>query len=186
LVFDKGVREFVEAARRVRQKRPDAQFAILGFLDVENRTAVARADVEAWVAEGVIEYLGAANDVRSHIAAADCVVLPSYREGTPRTLLEAAAMGKPLLATDVPGCREVVDHGRTGLLCAVRNADDLATKMIDMIDMGAARRAEMGLAGRAKMEREFDERLVIDAYLTVLDEVLGKARDCAGARPVTF
>ena len=172
LLYDKGVGEFVEAARILKAQRPEVVCAMLGFLDAQNRTAVARSDVERWVAEGVVDYLGAADDVRSHIAEADCIVLPSYREGTPRTLLEAAAMGKPLIATNVPGCREAVDHGRNGLLCKVRDAEDLARTMSAFADMTAQQRLAMGEAGRVKMTREFDERIVIDAYLTQLDEIL--------------
>jgi glycosyltransferase involved in cell wall biosynthesis len=174
LVFDKGVREYVEAARIVRAARPDASFQMLGFLDVENRTAVTRADVDQWVTDGIIDFLGHADDVRPYIAAANCVVLPSYREGAPRTLLEAAAMGKPTVATDVPGCRDVVDDGETGLLCRVRDAEDLAAKMIEIIDIGRPRRQAMGQAGRAKMERQFDERLVIEAYFAALRECAGR------------
>ena len=125
LLYDKGVGEYVEAARILKARHPEMRCALLGFLDVENRTAVSRDEVDNWEREGIIEYLGVSDDVRPHIAAADCVVLPSYREGTPRTLLEAAAMAKPIVATDVPGCREVVEHGRTGFLCQVRDAKDL-------------------------------------------------------------
>ncbi len=122
LLFDKGVGEFVDAARMLKRVGIDARFQLLGFLDAQNRTAVPRALVEQWVSEGVIEYLGPQDDVRPFIAAADCVVLPSYREGTPRTLLEAAAMAKPLIATNVPGCREVVEDGVNGLLCEAADA----------------------------------------------------------------
>lgn len=175
LVHDKGVREFVGAARVLKERRPRARCQILGFLDVENRTAVQRAEVDQWVAEGAIVYLGSAGDVRPFIADADCVVLPSYREGTPRTLLEAAAMGKPLIATDVPGCREVVKHGLNGFLCEVRSADDLARRMIEMIDLEPEQRAELGRASRAKVEREFDENLVVDAYRRTIAEIVQTA-----------
>ncbi len=174
-MFDKGVREYVDAARIVGRARPEARFAILGFLDVANRTAVTRAEIDHWIGEGIVDYLGHSDDVRRHVSAADCVVLPSYREGTPRTLLEAAAMGKPVIATDVPGCREVVDDGESGLLCRVRDAEDLAGKMIAMVDMGDARRQVMGAAGRKKMEATFDERFVIDAYRNEI-------RKCLAAR----
>jgi glycosyltransferase involved in cell wall biosynthesis len=172
LLYDKGIGEFVQAARILKRQRPQASCALLGFLDAKNRTAVARADVESWVAEGIIDYLGATDDVRSHIAAADCVVLPSYREGTPRTLLEAAAMGKPLIATDVPGCREAIDHDHNGLLCKVKDAQDLARTMIAFADMPMQRCMMMGKASRAKVIREFDERIVINAYLTQLDKIV--------------
>jgi glycosyltransferase involved in cell wall biosynthesis len=171
LLYDKGVREYIEAARMLKTRRPEVRCALLGFLDVENRTAVSRREVKDWEREGIIEYLGVADDVRPHIAAADCIVLPSYREGTPRTLLEAAAMGKPIVATDVPGCREVVEHARTGLLCRVRDARDLSEKMRMIADMAPLERQALGTAGRVKMEREFDERLVIKAYFRALAEI---------------
>ena len=183
LLWDKGVGEFVEAARMVRRQRPDLRFQLLGFLDVENRTAVDRASVERWVAEGIVEYLGSTNDVRPFIAAADCVVLPSYREGTPRSLLEGAAMGRPLIATDVPGCREVVEDGRNGLLCNVRDAADLARKILAFAGLPPEERARMGLAGRAKVERQFDERIVIDRYLEVIAEILGHSTATSSPPP---
>jgi glycosyltransferase involved in cell wall biosynthesis len=175
LLYDKGIGEYAKAARIIRAKRPETTCSLVGFLDVENRTAVSREVVNRWVEAGVIEYLGAVEDVRPHIAAADCVVLPSYREGTPRTLLEAAAMAKPLIATDVPGCREVVDHGRNGLLCRVKDARDLADKMVEIIDISPSERRAMGQAGRVKMEREFDERLVVEAYSQRLSSILKTA-----------
>src|SRR5690606_19601731 len=106
LLWDKGIGEYVEAARRVRASRPEARFRLLGFAGAANRTAVGRGDIDTWVAEGLVDYLGAADDVRPHVAAADCIVLPSYREGLPRALLEGAAMGRPLIAADTPGCRD--------------------------------------------------------------------------------
>jgi glycosyltransferase involved in cell wall biosynthesis len=175
LLRDKGVVEFVEAARIVRTRHPDARFRILGFLDADNRTAIPRAQVEGWVAEGVIDYLGHADDVRPHIGAADCVVLPSYREGMPRVLLEAAAMAKPLIATDVPGCRHAVEDGVNGLLCTVRDAGSLAGAMARMVEMGASGRQRMGAAGRAMVERAYDERIVVDLYLAAIEEALGPA-----------
>ena len=140
--------EYVEAARLVRAQVANARFQILGFLDVENRTAISRAQVCEWVAEGVIDYLGESDDVRPFIAAADCIVLPSYREGMPRVLLEGAAMGKPLVATDVPGCRQAVDDGVNGYLCEVRSASSLADAMLKVARAEPAQRRAMGQAGR--------------------------------------
>jgi glycosyltransferase involved in cell wall biosynthesis len=124
------------------------------------------------VTEGVVRYLGACDDVRPHIADSDCVVLPSYREGVPRTLLEAAAMGRPIITTDAVGCREVVNDGVNGYLCRTRDAADLADKMERMIALAPFERLEMGRRGREKMEREFDERIVITKYLEVISEIL--------------
>jgi glycosyltransferase involved in cell wall biosynthesis len=176
LLWDKGVREFVEAARLVRTRLPGTRFQLLGFLDVANRTAVGRSDVDGWVAEGLIEYLGARTDVRPFLAAADCIVLPSYREGLPRALLEGAAMGKPLIASDVAGCRDVVEDRANGLLCAARDPASLADAMIRMAEMPHHRRAEMGALGRSKVERGFDQQIVIDLYLAAIEAALGRGR----------
>ena len=123
------------------------------------------------VASG-ITYLGTSDDVRVEIAQADCIVLPSYyREGTPRTLLEAAAMGRPIITTDAVGCREVVDDGENGYLCKVRDSGDLAEKMVRMLSLSPGQRAEMGQRGRAKMVAEFDEKIVIRKYLAAIEEI---------------
>ncbi|WP_338025140.1 glycosyltransferase, partial [Burkholderia sola] len=134
-------------ARLVRERFPNARFQLLGPLGVDNPSAIGRADVDAWVDEGIVEYLGEAHDVRPHIAAADCVVLPSYREGVPRTLMEASAMGRPIVATDVPGCRDVVADGETGYLCRVRDSASLAEQLNRMISLGPQGRAAMGARG---------------------------------------
>lgn len=168
MLRDKGVGEYVKAARLLRQRWPQVEFCLLGFVDVKNPAAISRAEMDAWVAEGVVTYLGESYDVRCQIAVATCVVLPSYREGTPRSLLEAAAMGRPIITTDAVGCREVVDDGVNGLLCRPKDAADLADKMARMIAMPHSERVAMGLRGRLKVEREFDEKIVIDKYLTAI------------------
>ena len=171
MLRDKGVGEYVDAARLLRQRWPQAEFCLLGFVDVQNPAAISRAEMDAWVAEGVVNYLGVSDDVRTQLATADCVVLPSYREGTPRTLLEAAAMACPIITTDAVGCREVVDDGVNGYLCKVRDARDLAEKMEQMLSLSPEHRAEMGLRGRTKMVAEFDEQIVIRKYLAAISEI---------------
>jgi len=171
LLKDKGVYEFVEAARLLKSSYPWAEFILLGFKDAQNPNGVAEEHLASWQANGWVTYWGSSADVREHLALADCVVLPSYREGTPRTLLEAAAMGRPLVATDVPGCREVVRHGLNGFLCQPRDSQDLADQMQAILQMPAAMLAQMGRASRQLVEERFDEKLVIDAYLQVLDEI---------------
>lgn len=171
MLRDKGVGEYVEAARQLRQRWPHVEFCLLGFVDVQNPAAISRAEMDTWVSEGVVNYLGVSDDVRTQIATADCIVLPSYREGTPRTLLEAAAMARPIITTNAVGCREVVDDGVNGYLCQVRDAADLAAKMEQMLSLSPAQRAEMGLRGRAKMEAEFDEQIVIDKYLAAISKL---------------
>lgn len=169
LLWAKGVGEFAEAAARIRGAGRDARFDVLGIVEPESRTAVPLSRLETWEREGAIVYLGAATDVRAIVGAADCVVLPSYyREGVPRVLLEAAAMGVPVITTDSPGCREAVDDGVTGLLCAPRSVDSLVEAMERMLDLPPGQRRTMGLAGRAKMEREFAQEIVHRQYLTAL------------------
>lgn len=171
LLWDKGVGEYVEAARLVHLKFPTAQFQLLGFLDAKNKTAVSSAQMDEWVKEGVVEYLGVADDVKPYLAAADCVVLPSYREGVPRSLLEAAAIGRPIVTTDAAGCRDAVDDGVNGLLCRVADAADLAEKLLLMMEMSSENRTTMGLAGRRKMEIDFDEKIVINRYLKIIEAI---------------
>ena len=171
MLRDKGVGEYVEAARLLRQRWPLAEFCLLGFVDVQNPTAISHIEMDAWVAEGVVNYLGVSEDVRTQLATADCVVLPSYREGTPRTLLEAAAMACPIITTDAVGCREVVDDGVNGYLCKVRDAGDLAAKMELMLSLSIDQRSQMGQRGRAKMVSKFDEQIVIKKYLEAIEEI---------------
>ena len=128
LLGDKGVREYAEAARIIKAKHPEVEFHLVGWID-ENPAAIAQAELDAWVAEKVVNYWGKLSDVRPAIAASSVYVLPSYREGTPRTVLEAMAMGRAIITTDAPGCRETVSHGVNGYLVGVKSVDDLVQSM---------------------------------------------------------
>ena len=171
MLRDKGVGEFVEAAHILKRRGINADFCLLGFLDVQNPTAISRGTMDAWVAEGVVHYLGVTDSVQEEIAQAHCVVLPSYREGTPRTLLEAAAMARPIVTTNAVGCREVVEDGVNGYLCRVQDANDLAEKMAMVIALAPEARETMGRRGREKMEREFNEKIVIEKYLEAIGAI---------------
>ena len=170
-IRDKGIVEFMDAARLLRGRMPEARFQILGNPDPGNPTSVDPAEFQSWIGAGLTEHLGEHDDVRPHIAQATAVVLPSYREGLSRALLEGAAMGKPLVGSDVAGCRELVEEGITGALCRPRDASSLADAMERIGRMPAEELREMGRAARAKVEREFGEDIVVDAYLTVLGEL---------------
>jgi glycosyltransferase involved in cell wall biosynthesis len=171
MLRDKGVEEFAEAARLVRQQLPNVEFQLLGFVDPANPNSVPLERIEQWEREGLVRFLGKTDDVRTYLAQSDCVVLPSYREGVPRSLLEAAAMARPLIATDVVGCREAVDDGSNGFLCRAKDGADLAEKMLRMLALSPEQREAMGLAGRKKMETQFDEQIVIQRYLSALNAI---------------
>jgi len=172
ILGDKGVRELVKAAQSLLQQGLEVRVQLLGPTDEGNRTSIMRAELERWMSDGVIEYLGETDDVRPFIEKATAVVLPSYREGLPRSLLEAGAMGRPLIATDVPGCREVVEDGVNGMLCAVRDSASLAQSMKRFAELPLEERSAMGSASRRKIETKFSEDVVIGAYL----DALGKLR----------
>jgi glycosyltransferase involved in cell wall biosynthesis len=171
MLKDKGIEEYVAAARIVHRYFPSVQFQLLGGIDPTNPNAVPAERIREWEAAGVVQYLNRADDVRPYLGAADCIVLPSYREGVPHSLLEAAATARPIIATDVAGCRDIVDDNGNGFLCRVKNAADLADKMIQMVRMDPEQRLRMGQAGRRKVVREFDENIVIHRYLKAIRQV---------------
>jgi glycosyltransferase involved in cell wall biosynthesis len=171
LITDKGVLEFIEAVKKLRANGVDAHFQVLGAMDPLHKRGIKVDLIAEWINSGTIEYLGTTNDVREFIKNADCVVLPSYREGTPRTLLEAASSSKPIIATNVPGCNNVVEHNFNGFLCNLKDAEDLADKMQNMAALSDDKLKEFGKNGRAKMETEYDESLVINKYLAALNEL---------------
>lgn len=128
LLGDKGVREYAESARIIKEKHPEAEFHLVGWID-DNPSAISQAELDTWIADGRLKYWGKLSDVRSAIAESSVYVLPSYREGTPRTVLEGMAMGRAIITTDAPGCRETVSHGVNGYLVGVKSVDDLVQCM---------------------------------------------------------
>ena len=175
LIWQKGIGEYCEAARRLRIDHPSVRFQLAGPIEPgSNKEAIPEQQIDEWRQDS-IEYLGSVLDVRSIFEAADCIVLPSYYpEGVPRALIEAAAMGKPIITTDTPGCRLVVDDGATGFLCTARSVESLLTAMLQLIGRSAEERSKMGRHARDKAEKEFDERIVIDAYLAAIDAIVSK------------
>jgi len=185
LIKEKGVMEYVNAAKLIR-KRAKAlnsyskllpKFNILGFLEVDSPGAISRKQMNQWVSEGNVTYLGETDDVRPYITAASCIVLPSnYREGVPKTLLEAAAIGRPIITTNIIGCRDVVVDGLNGYLCKSENVKDLAKKMESFIKLSHLKRIEMGRQGRKKIELEFNEKIVINKYLDLINKIYLKKK----------
>ena len=172
LLWDKGVGEYVEAARVLKKRYQNVEFDLVGFLDAKNPQAIDEAEVENWVEEGIVNYRGPVQDVRPVIAASDCVVLPSYREGISMVLMESASMQKPIIATNVPGCRDIVSHTETGFLVPLKDAKALARAMEKILHMSDAERIEMGHCAREHILREFDEKIVIRRYKMMISSLL--------------
>lgn len=169
LLYDKGICEFIEAIKILRAKGIPARYQILGALNPDRNLGVSEGQLQSWINEGLVEYLGTTDNVAEVIASADCVVLPSYREGTPRALLEAAGMAKPLITTDTAGCRQTVDDQVNGYLCKLKDSEDLAEKMERMYQLDEESLRKMGQASRSKVEAEFDEKIVVDKYLRLIN-----------------
>jgi glycosyltransferase involved in cell wall biosynthesis len=171
LLWDKGIGEYVAAARLLKKANVAVELLVAGMPDRGNPTSVPREQIEQWVAEGLITYLGHVSDMPALLSDVDVAVLPSYREGAPRSLIEAAAAGLPIITTDVPGCRGVVEHKVNGLLVPVREVEPLA-QAIRFLHEHPRERIQMGHAGRDKTLYEFDQRIVFDATHAVYHELL--------------
>ena len=168
LLAEKGIDEYIEAAQLIEKTKPDAEFLLLGPANQDSRSAAAQSQISSWLRNKTVRYLGETADVREYLYSADCVVLPSYREGVPRVLLEAAAVGRPIITTTAPGCNDAVDDGITGFTCKVADGVDLARKIEKFLGLNNSERVTMGLMARKKMERQFDEKFVVEKYISVL------------------
>lgn len=172
LLWDKGVGIFADAARIITQKYPNTRFELLGFVDVSNPNAISYDQIDDWQKEGILQYLGETEDVRPYLSQASCVLFPSfYGEGISRLLLESASMAKPIITTDNVGCREVVEHGVNGFLCQPRSTTDLIDKIELFLQLGEQQHRQMGLNGRKKMLREFDEDFIVNCYTLKLERI---------------
>jgi len=171
LIYDKGILEYIEAIDALKKEGIDAHFQLLGQIDEQHKRGIPRHVIQQWIEKNQVEYLGTTEDVRSYIEKADCVVLPSYREGTPKTLLEAASMEKPIVATNVPGCNNIVKDGKNGYLCKLKDSSDLAHKMKLMHSLDPKSRSDMGAYSRAFVKQNFDEGIVIEKYISAINNI---------------
>ncbi|WP_455388620.1 glycosyltransferase family 4 protein, partial [Petrachloros mirabilis] len=171
MLWDKGIQEFVDAARLLRSEGMNARFILVGRCDEDNPAAIVPGQIESWVREGIVEWWGHREDMSEVYAQASFVVLPSYREGLPKVLLEAGACGKALIATNVPGCREVVRHRVNGLLVPPRHAAELAEAIKTML-VDAPERERMGKAARELIVREFSVSHITGQMVSLYRELL--------------
>jgi len=165
IIKDKGVYELIEAFEYIKKKGSDAELFLLGEPDNENPSNISISKIKEWETRKIITFLGYSKDVRKFIIKSDCVILPSYREGMSRSLLEASSIGRPIITTNVPGCKDVVDDKITGLLCNSKDVNDLIKKIEHFLCMNLNQRIEMGKNGRKKILDKFNEKIIIDKYL---------------------
>ncbi|SLM50297.1 Alpha-D-QuiNAc alpha-1,3-galactosyltransferase [Nitrospira japonica] len=171
MLWDKGIGEFIEAVRRLKSNGVSARFVLVGRCDEHNPAAILEETVRSWAEEGLVEWWGHREDMPATLALATIAVLPSYREGLPKSLLEAAACGKPMVATDVPGCREILVHGVTGLLVPPKDSAALAAAIHSLLD-DPALRTEMGVAARELVVRSFSVETVTEQVIRLYRELL--------------
>lgn len=173
LIKDKGILEYVDAASQLLETNPEITCQVLGPYYSQNlkENIITEKQIMHWLDNGIVQYMGAADDVRPFISEADCIVLPSYREGMSNVLLEAGSMQKPTITTDTTGCNDIVIDAVTGLLCKVKDADDLRAKMLQMLQLSPEERAEMGRQARERVKTTFAKKIVVDAYLKAIESV---------------
>lgn len=174
LLSDKGIREYIQAARLLKHEGVLARFCLVGSIDTENPASLTESELEEWQKEGVVELWGHHTDMPSVINSAHLVVLPSYREGLPKVLIEAAACGRAVITTDVPGCRDAIDPNVTGILVPVRDATALALAIKCLIN-DMERCQTMGIAGRELAEKVFDVQQVVNTHLKIYQELMDKS-----------
>ena len=168
-LFDKGIMEYLEAARTLKKRNLNVVCAFLGSFESAMNLGIPKKEFDHYVADGIIEYWGKVSDVRPYLVKADCVVLPSYREGVPRSLIEAASMGRTLIATEVPGCKEIVLNNYNGLTCEAKNSIDLAQKMYQMYASSEEQLQVYSKNSRKLIVERFDEQFVVRKYEEAID-----------------
>jgi len=173
ILWDKGIGELIEAAKLTKQKYQSAQFWLVGIIDSGNPSGIGEDRIRDWEKEGLIIYKGEVKDIRPFICQSDCLVLPSYREGIPRSLLEALAMEKPIITTNAVGCREVVEDGVNGFSVPVKDSHALFNAFSKMVELPMEARLKMGKAGCEKIRKEFDEHIINTVYLRQIQQVIG-------------
>ncbi len=175
LLRDKGIGEYVEAAEIVAQKYKKTEFHVIGMINEYNPNSVSNDQMSEWIKKGNIKFFGETDNVIEFLKQTDCIVFPSYyREGIPKTLLEAASMEIPIITTNNIGCKDVVDDGINGFICKTKDINNLVDKMVEMLKLPNEKRIKMGKKGREKVLTNFDEKIVIKKYINAINEKLNQ------------
>lgn len=168
LLTDKGIIEYIETARSVKEKHPETHFQVLGELDEHNPAAISEAQLKEWLQEGVIEYFPFATDIRPYVCQADCIVLPSYREGLPRVIVEGMSMEKFCITTDAPGCKDTMMDGESGFIAKARSTDSLTEKILEYISLDINEKINISKNGRMRVLEKFDQHVVNRKYSNLI------------------
>ena len=171
LMYDKGIVEFINAAEELKSSYKNVEFWLVGEIDDGNPASINNQQLIDWVESGIVKYFGQIKDIRPLIQKSDCVVLPSYREGMSRLLTEAIAMEKPVISSDTPGCKDIVDDGENGFLVPIKNSEALLEAFVKFLDLDEPERQSMGKKGRLKAINEFDDQVIANQFLSFIDSV---------------
>ena len=174
LLWDKGIGELIEAIKILKQKNLIFKVTLVGPYDSENIMAIGKKKLEEWVEKNYVTHFNYQENIKLYIEQAHCVVLPSYMEGLPRSLMESAAMSRPIITTNTVGCKEVVQNKINGFLCNVKDSKDLAKKMADFINLNLSEKIKMGSEGRKIAEKKFNEKIVINKYFDAIESIIQK------------
>ncbi|UUV18856.1 glycosyltransferase family 4 protein [Fusobacteria bacterium ZRK30] len=171
--YEKGAEIYIEAAKLIKKEYKNIEFQMIGGIQKENKSSLSLKMLEKYEKQGVIKYLGVTNTIKENIRNSDCIILPTYyREGVPRSLIESAAMAKPIITTKNVGCKDIVSDGYNGFLAEVKSVESLVEKIEKFLKLNSEERKKMGKNGRSKVEKEFDVNIILGKYLKELGDVL--------------
>jgi glycosyltransferase involved in cell wall biosynthesis len=171
MIADKGLFELIEAVMQINQSTVRCNLWLCGFIDEKNHSYINPALIESWAKQSYIDWIGPTENVSEVLSECNCLILPSYREGLPRSILEACAMSLPVIASDVPGCRDIISDNHNGFLCNPKDSKSLQSAMLKMLSISDSQREEMGKNGRQRVEKEYNESIVINSAIMCLDEI---------------
>ena len=171
ILWDKGINELIESIKLIKKDYSEVKFKVIGYIETQNITSVPINLLKKWIQEDLIEYIEPNDDIRKYIAHSDCIILPSYREGLSRILLEAASIGRPIICTDVPGCKDIVSHMENGLLCKPKNIQSLYKAIKIFINLDYDKRQKMSINSRKIIENKFEQKKINDVYIKYIKKL---------------